>query len=253
MLVAFLLPGQCSCSWLTITYTHSLPFSMPETPKKVRARVDDAIHELNANWDLQLPRLHGRDAEAAKDTSQVARRCSARLHYLSFRVDSFDGILKDFDCDARKLYSKWTMKPAQEKGTLPVLPVTKSFLHGDVTRRRLLGLNRLTKDQHDRLLELLDNTLKDDFNLARASDSFQRTSQVLRAPSRDGSAARRHSPRHQKPDSDLAAQPTHDNDGPGVATPVFNPPALPHIRITKKRGSGEPTPDQVTQILKSFE
>ncbi len=220
---------------------------MPETPHKVRAKVDDAIHELNANWDLQLPRLHGRDAEAAQDTSQIAKRCSGRLHYLSFRVDSFDGLLKDFDSDARKLYSKWTMKPAQEKGTLPVLPVTKSFLYRNVTRRRILGLNKLTKDQRDKLLELLDNTLKDDFDLARTSDSFQRTStNPSRAPSRAVSATRRHSPRLSKFTSPLLNTPQQDEAS--ISLPAAGKVPLQPTKMTRKRGSGEPTGGTVRQL-----
>lgn len=149
---------------------------MPETPKKVRDAVDLAIHELNANWDLQLPRLHGNDAEAAETTTALAKRCSAHLRYLSFRLPSLAKPIQDFDDRARQLWSKWKFKPAQQPGTLPILPASRSALQQDVTRKRVLGLHRLDNTQRTKLLELLNSILQPLYNEAMKADSHRRIS-----------------------------------------------------------------------------
>jgi RNA dependent RNA polymerase len=221
---------------------------MPETPKKVGDVVDKAIASINFDWDLQLPRLHGGAAEAAESTCALAKRCSARLRYLSFRIDSesLDTILEDFDTRARQLYAKWTFKPLQDDGTLPRFPVTKSLLARDVKRGRVLGLNKLTKDQRDKLLELLDTALEDDYQLARASDSYQRTStQPSRAASRSISATRRRSPRHPTSEHSLRSLPYELSHAIAVSNSKPElPPPPPPAKMTRKRPSAEPSSDQ---------
>ena len=177
----------------------------------------------------------------------MAMRCSARLRYLSFRLDSLTELLKDFDTRARHMYSKWTMKPAQEKGTLPILPVQKSFLHRDITRRRVLGLHRLTKDQQDRLLDLLDRTLKDDYDLARTSDSYQRTSQASRATSWANSATRRHSPRLSKSTSTFTSPRINQQNAASNTIPSLSAAPLQQPTMIRKRSSDGSASVQVMQ------
>jgi hypothetical protein len=204
---------------------------MPETPKKVGAVVDNAINKLNAHWDLQLPRLHGGAAEAAESTSALAKRCAARLRYLSFRLETLDAILEDFDVRARQLYAKWVFKPQQENGTLPRFPVTKSNLDRDVKKGRVLGLNRLTHDRRQKLLELLDNAINDDYELARASDAYQRKSTQ---PSCTNSVtSRRHSPRKLRHDQVPASTSAQGHNLPSVQE--LPPPPPP--KMTRKRSA----------------
>lgn len=137
--------------------------------------MDKILQQLNSDWDLQLPRLHGKAAEAAESTSAIAKKCSARIRYLCFRHDDPERLVEDFDGTARRMYGQWRFKPRQEKGTLPVLPVKKSGLAKDVVKKRSLGLVRLSPSQRQDLLRLLDRTLEDDYRLARDSDSFSVT------------------------------------------------------------------------------
>lgn len=62
-------------------------------------------------------------------------------------------------------------KPSQQSGTLPSLPVTKSFLKRDaVSKSRLTPQNRVA------LIEILAGLLEDEYKLATESDTYQRTS-----------------------------------------------------------------------------
>ncbi|KIV86269.1 hypothetical protein PV11_01888 [Exophiala sideris] len=145
---------------------------MPETPQHVGSRVDWAVNHLNAKWDLGLPRLHGRQArDVGKDQGSCATKCFSRIRYLCFRVE-IESIVSDFDERARQLHSKWKLKPSQEKGTLPVLPVTKSFLERDIQNKRNASPIRLNPRQRADLLELLFGILNEQFELARMSESF---------------------------------------------------------------------------------
>ena len=105
----------------------------------------------------------------------MAKRCAARIRYLCFRLDSLDPIVQDFDDRARQVCSKWKYKPLQERGTIPILPVTKSFLAGETKAKRVLGLVKLSNEQRQYLLRLVDEVLQDDYELARASDSYSRS------------------------------------------------------------------------------
>ena len=158
---------------------------MSETPKKVRCDVDNTINRLNNDWDLQLTHLHGRSAEAAENTSALAKRCSSRIRYLCWRLPNLDGILEDFYERAFQIKSSWVYKPRQERGTLPILPVIKSNLKRDVTRGRTLGLAKLDAKQRQQLLAALDEALKDDYELSRQSDSFSRTSSMSALSEKD--------------------------------------------------------------------
>jgi len=145
---------------------------MPETPQHVGSRVGWAVNHLNAHWDLGLPRLHGRQArELEKDQSSCATKCFSRIRYLCFRVE-IESIMSDFDRRANQLWSKWEFKPSQEKGTLPMLPVTKSFLQRDIQNKRNAAPIKLTPHQRANLLELLFEILNEQFELARMSESF---------------------------------------------------------------------------------
>ena len=155
---------------------------MPETPKEKGRVVDKILQQLNADWDLQLPRLHGKAAEAAESTNALAKKCSARIRYLCFRHDDPERLVTEFDGRARQLYAQWRFKPRQESGTLPILPVKKSGLGQDVLKKRGLGLVKLLGTERQGLLRLLDETLKDDYDLARDSDSLSVTPAPIPAP-----------------------------------------------------------------------
>ena len=155
---------------------------MPETPKEKGRVVDKLLQQLNADWNLQLPRLHGKAAEAAESTNALAKKCSARIRYLCFRHEEPERLVTEFDGRARQLYAQWRFKPRQESGTLPILPVKKSGLGLDVSKRRGLGLIKLSATERQGLLRLLDETLKDDYDLARDSDSFSVTPAPTTAP-----------------------------------------------------------------------
>jgi len=151
---------------------------MPETPRHVGDKVEEVFERLNARWDLQLPRLHGLSAEVAerdeKHSTPLDRKCAGRIRYLCFRPVNLTGILEDFEEQAKYLRSQWVFKPSQEKGTLANLPIVKSNIAGDNFIR---GKNvpKLTAGQRNMLLQVLDKILKDDYELARLSDSYSRS------------------------------------------------------------------------------
>ncbi len=190
-----------------------------ETPRLVGWRVDQAINDLNAKWDLGLPRLHGTDATEAEVKGTLANKCSSRIRYLCFRVeqDHLNSLLAGFEERARQKWSNWVFKPSQERGTIASLPVTKSFLERDVQKYRGAGLLKLSGSQRHELLGLLDNVLDEPFELARMSDSY-----TQEAPSEASYATAPTTPRKQsnsrKPGGEFATPTRQLWAGAGAAT-----------------------------------
>ena len=182
-----------------------------DTPKRVRHSLDRIIGRLNTRWDLQLPSLHGTQETALEQADAVhslARRCAGRIRYLCFRDCQLDRVIKDFEDDVPQICSEWVWKPSQEKGTLPQMPVTKSFISTipDIPRKH-------RQDLLNRLFDLLD----EEFKLAQESDVYRRTSFKSAHPADAGHeqeteattsvSARRHSqPRVVEPQTSDAAK-----------------------------------------------
>ena len=227
---------------------------MPETPKEKGRVVDKILQQLNASWDLQLPRLHGKAAEAAESTNALAKKCSARIRYLCFRHEEPERLVTEFDGRARQLYAQWRFKPRQESGTLPILPIKKSGLGHDVSKRRGLGLIKLSGTERQGLLRLLDETLKDDYDLARDSDSFSVKPAPIIAPATasafaNAPAPAAHIPTVPRPNS-ISATPRTGPEACELSTVSIVPasagrivnavvPSLPQEwpKMTKKRPS----------------
>lgn len=142
-----------------------------KTPKHVGWKVDAAINHLNAQWDLSLPQLHGADATTAEKNGSLPQKCSSRIRFLCFRTDHFDNIIHEFGERARQIKSEWVFKPSQERGTLPVFPVTKSMLAHEIGPGS--GVTRLSESQRTQLLQLLFNILDEHFQLAKLSASYE--------------------------------------------------------------------------------
>lgn len=147
----------------------------PETPRRVRHSFDRIIGRLNAPpWGLELPNLHGTQEialEHADAEDSLARKCAGRIRYLCYRDCKLGKVIDDFEEDAPRICSEWKYKPSQEEGTLPKMPVTKSFIS---TRPAIPRKHRQL------LLERLFDLLDEEFKLARQSDVYIRTS--LAAP-----------------------------------------------------------------------
>jgi hypothetical protein len=142
----------------------------PETPPQIRYSFDKIIGWLNTQWDLDIPSIHGTQEAALKQSDaehSLAKQCAGRIRYLCFRECKLDKVLKDFEDDTPRICSDWVWKPSQEKGTLPQMPVTKSFIH---TRPALPRKHRRP------LLERLFVLLDEEFKLARDSEVYERTS-----------------------------------------------------------------------------
>ena len=144
--------------------------NLPDTPKRVRHSVDKIVGKLNTLWNLDLPSIHGTQETALKQADvehSLAKRCAGRIRYLCFRDCQLDKVISDFEEDIPRICSEWVWKPSQEKGTLPQMPVTKSFI---ATRPSLPRKHRELLVQ--RLFDLLD----EEFKLARDSEAYRRTS-----------------------------------------------------------------------------
>ena len=146
---------------------------MPTTPHKIGSKIDNVVLSLNQDWDLEIPTLHGADADRADKTGLLADKCFKRIRYLCWKTDDIDVLLSDFETRARQVHAKWTFKPSQEPGTLPVFPVVKSTLNHDIQMKRKRGLIRLSDSQRLDLLALLFEVLSDNYELAKLSTSFR--------------------------------------------------------------------------------
>lgn len=86
---------------------------MPETPHKAALKIDATIDQLNARWDLQIPRLHGLEARRAGDEAEAARKCSSRIRHFCWKANvSIDRIIEDFEERAAQKHSDWIGKCA---------------------------------------------------------------------------------------------------------------------------------------------
>ena len=157
----------------------------PHTPQKVRRDYDNYIHRLNTTWNLQLPLLHGRVAEAAETEDAIARRCASRIRYMCFRpkVD-LDGIIEGFEDYAKHVHSDWVWKPKQTAGTLPSVPKSRSVLHGDA----LAKAQNITPAERQGLLGYLDKVLDDEYRLSLDCPFYERS----RARSTEATAVSAH-------------------------------------------------------------
>jgi hypothetical protein len=209
---------------------------MPQTPSKVGERVENYLHKLNAEWDLQLPRLHGKSADLAENTAALAKRCASRIRYLCFRLDSLDQLLEEFSERAFQAKSQWITKPRQERGTLPNFPVTKSGLKREVMRSRNLGLTRLDEKQRRQLLEILDVVLEDDYKLARDSDSFSRDSGTSDKVVRKVSVARASTTKIAISETTVNARPPHTTKPPRRSPRQSGQVAESHVEATATPG-----------------
>ncbi len=160
---------------------------MATTPQHTGQRIDEAIDSLNAQWDLGLPRLHGADADRADKKGLVAERCSNRIRFLCYKTDNIDALLADFAERARQIYSEWVFKPSQERGTLPILPQTRSLVQRDFLLKQKSGVVQLSDSQRLRLQQLLFQILDENSELARIALSFSTeqasTTSFITAPS----------------------------------------------------------------------
>ena len=141
-----------------------------DTPKRVRHSFDKIVGRLNTRWDLELPSIHGTQESALQQADvqhSLARRCSGQIRYLCFRDCQLDKVIQDFEASVAPICSQWVWKRSQEEGTLPKMPVTKSFLS---TRPALPRKHR------QELLQRLFELLNEEFTLARDSEVYKRTS-----------------------------------------------------------------------------
>ncbi|KAK5058516.1 hypothetical protein LTR84_010779 [Exophiala bonariae] len=147
---------------------------MPETPRRVRDKVDTTIDALNARWDLRLPHLHGPEAWTAENQQSLGKKCSAKIRYLCFRPVNLERITADFEVKARQLFTHWVFKPSQERGTIPTWPVKKSQVEHDLRSKSKSGVVSLTETQRQQLHEVLHSILDEDYQLARETDAYER-------------------------------------------------------------------------------
>lgn len=153
-----------------LTDDHSMRSQHEITPSKYRQPLDDILDRLNGRWNLELPRLYGNAANDSETTRALAKRCSARLRYLSYRGIDMDGLLKEFDQKAAIVHSNWKFKPEAEKAVTPSRRTNDS----ELSRRILKGkLPAVSDQQRQGLLLCLDNVLQDPYQEARLSDSFK--------------------------------------------------------------------------------
>ena len=88
------------------------------------------------------------------------------------RPTNLPRLIEEFEEHARQLYSNWVFKPLQEPGTVPVLPKSRSELFQDTLKKR----RETTPQERLELLACLDETLKDDYDLALQSEFYERSS-----------------------------------------------------------------------------
>lgn len=141
-----------------------------DTPKRVRHSFDKIVGRLNARWNLELPSINGTQESALQQADaqhSLAKRCSGQIRYLCFRDCQLEKVIHDFEASVAPICSQWVWKPSQEEGTLPALPVTKSFIS---TRPALQRKHR------QELLQRLWELLNEEFTLARDSEVYRRTS-----------------------------------------------------------------------------
>ncbi|ETN44653.1 uncharacterized protein HMPREF1541_10323 [Cyphellophora europaea CBS 101466] len=147
----------------------TLPSSSSPTPQHIRANIDEVLENLNAHWDLGLPRLRGAAAVQLESTQALAKRCSARLRYFCYRDIDLNLLLAEFESSAKLIYSKWVFKPLAESSVTPSRSTGDSALSKAVLKGKRPAL---TAAQRNDLLRCLDSVLEDPYALSRQSDSF---------------------------------------------------------------------------------
>ncbi|KIW68261.1 hypothetical protein PV04_04218 [Phialophora macrospora] len=145
---------------------------MATTPSDTSRRIDQIIDSLNAHWDLGLPRPYGVDEGGSAQTGLLAKRCYERIRFFCYKTNNIDALLEDFHVSARQIHSGWVFKPSQERGTLPVLPQTKSMVERDLQDKRKSGVVRLSDSQRLRLQERLFQILDENYELAKLSRTY---------------------------------------------------------------------------------
>jgi hypothetical protein len=145
---------------------------MATTPRDISPRIDQIIDTLNAHWDLGLPRLYGGDAGRSDQTGLLAKRCYERIRFFCYKTNNIDALLEEFNVSARQIHSGWVFKPSQERGTLPVLPQTKSMVERDLQTQRKSGVVRLSDSQRLLLQERLFQILDENYELANMSRTY---------------------------------------------------------------------------------
>src|ERR1700712_618104 len=146
---------------------------MPNTPQTPGGRIKTIIDSLNAHWDLGLPRFDAISVEQADEIDLLSRKCFKRIQLLCFKTESIDDFITDFEGRARTVHSNWVFKPSQTRGTLPVLPQTKSLIEREFTIKRKDGIIRLSDQQRLQLLKLLFEILDEPYELALLTTSFK--------------------------------------------------------------------------------
>lgn len=196
--------SPCVChleELLRVTIRFRIAMSANETPRKTGEKITRVIDQLNSRWNLQLPRLHGIEARDAKNADDVQRKCSSRIRAACWLNNvNMNSVMEDFEDRATSIYTAWicmwrifdfdahqklkfhltnatftsTVKPSQQSGTLPRLPVTKlSSKDFALSRSR-----DLTPEQRRQLCEALLNLIDDECKLAHESDAYSRTSAI---------------------------------------------------------------------------
>lgn len=125
---------------------------------------------LNTKWRLDIPPLHGNHENAMQkmdDEYFLAQKCVQHISYLCNRGCDLDKVIMDFTDEVPRICSEWKWKPSQEDGTLPKMPITKSFV---TTMPAVLRRHR------GQLLAHLFDLLDEEFILIRQSPFYRRTS-----------------------------------------------------------------------------
>lgn len=146
----------------------------PETPEHIRRTFNNAIDRLNGQWNLRLPRYHGRIHDADEEDS-LGRKCSNRIRYMCFRPETnLEGLMSDFEDYAKHKQNYWISRPEQASGTFPSLPNSMRLPFGDALVRN----TELSQEQRSELLCHLDQLLADECRLSIDSDVYKRTNAV---------------------------------------------------------------------------
>ena len=140
------------------------------TPTKRRQPLDDILNRLNSRWNLDLPRLHGSNADRLESTRVLAKRCSARLRYLFYRDVDLDQLLKSFDEQASVIFSQWRFKPHAERHVTPSRKPDGSVLARAILKGKQPALD---SNQKQSLLMCLDGVLEEPYRSFRDSDFLQ--------------------------------------------------------------------------------
>lgn len=125
--------------------------AVPLTPRKqreedVNLKIRTVIASLCHEWDLQLKLPQPSESPSTRLLNQTAaQKCVFRIKILTYR-DAIDGVLADFNTQAKIKYSGWVHKPRGERGTVP--EKTRHRTHPVSDEERLI-LQKLFSDIAD--------------------------------------------------------------------------------------------------------